>query len=147
MKVTTQKITTGEEEVIIRYKRMTPRIKELIKGIDGACPTVLGRAEDAKCPVFLKDIYYVESVEDKCYACTREKAYQIGMTLAEAEEKYAYLGFFRCNKSFVLNIRKVLSVKSELGNRIDATLDNGEHIIISRHYAKAFRALLKEYAG
>lgn len=65
------------------------------------------------------------------------------MTLAEAEQMLAESGFFRCNKSMVLNVDRVIAVKSEMGNRINATLDNGEHVMISRHYARAFRELLQ----
>ena len=63
--------------------------------------------------------------------------------LAEAEEKLNSYGFFRCNKSFVVNINHIASVRSDMGNRIDALLDNQEHVIISRRYAKVFRELLR----
>ena len=65
------------------------------------------------------------------------------MTLSEAQERLENHGFFRCNKSMALNLNHIESVKSELGSRINAALDNGEHVVISRHYAKRFRELLR----
>ncbi|MEE1029091.1 MAG: LytTR family DNA-binding domain-containing protein, partial [Agathobacter sp.] len=51
--------------------------------------------------------------------------------------------YFRCSKSMIVNVSKVSKLKSLPSNRIDVTLTNGEHIIISRTYASDFRRLLK----
>jgi len=82
-------------------------------------------------------------VDERLFAYTKTRALQVAMTLGEAENLLSQSGFFRCNKSMVLNVNRVSAVKSEMGNRINATLDNGEHVIISRHYARAFRELLQ----
>ena len=60
-----------------------------------------------------------------------------------AEERFARDGFFRCSKSMVINVCHVDRLKSESGNRIDAQMGNGEHVMISRRYAKALRRILK----
>jgi len=41
----------------------------------------------------------------------------------------------------------VTALHSLSGNRIDATMEGGEHIIISRRYAVEFRRLLKGGRG
>ena len=51
--------------------------------------------------------------------------------------------FFRCSKSMIINIGKVRALRSLSSNRIDATMEGGEHIMISRRYAVDFRRLLK----
>ena len=56
---------------------------------------------------------------------------------------YSEEGFFRCSKAMVLNVYRIEKLQSLSGNRIDATMDNGEHVIISRRYAKELRVLLK----
>ena len=43
----------------------------------------------------------------------------------------------------MINIDKVERLKALSSNRIDATMINGEHIIISRTYASEFRRILK----
>ena len=52
-------------------------------------------------------------------------------------------GLFRCAKSMVINIYKIRYLRSEPGNRIRATMDNGEQVMISRKYAKRLRRILK----
>lgn len=143
MKLTTQQISEGEDEIILRYRELTPEISALMKQIKQETMTILGKAEDRQYRVNPSHIYYFESVDERLFAYTREQTFQVMMTLAEVEVQFSALGFFRCNKSTVLNVNRVASVKSEMGNRINATLDNGEHVMISRHYARAFRELLR----
>ena len=45
----------------------------------------------------------------------------------------------------IINLNRVSALKSLSSNRIDATLENGEHIMISRRYASDFRKLLRGY--
>ena len=142
--ISLQKISEGKEEIVIRYHTMTPQLERLIRQLTKDQVTILGKNNGKQYRSAPADIYYFESVDEKLFAYTKDMALQVGMTLSEAEESLKEQGFFRCNKSFVLNINRIDSVKSELGNRIDATLDNGEHIIISRRYSKQFRERLRE---
>lgn len=43
----------------------------------------------------------------------------------------------------ILNLYKISFLKSEPGNRIRATMENGEQVMISRRYAKELRQILK----
>ncbi len=65
------------------------------------------------------------------------------MTLNALEYHFRTQGFFRCSKSMVINIYRISYLESKPGNRIDAMMDNGEHVIISRRYASGLRAVLK----
>ena len=42
-----------------------------------------------------------------------------------------------------MNIYQIDRLKSKAENRIDAQMKNGEHVIISRRYAKELRRILK----
>ena len=46
-------------------------------------------------------------------------------------------------EKLIINIYRIEKLKSESGNRIDAMMDNGEHVIISRRYAKELRTILR----
>lgn len=143
MKLTMQQISDGEDEVILRYRELTPEISALIHQISQEAVTILGKAKERQYRLNPYDIYYFESVDERLFAYTKEQTFQVMMTLAQVSETFDEMGFFRCNKSMVLNVNRVDSVKSELGNRINVTMDNGEHVMVSRHYARAFRELLR----
>ena len=143
MKLTAEQIVSGEDEIIVKYREMTPELSVLIHLLKQGMPVVTGREEGRQYRIAPGEIYYFESVDERTFAYTREHTLQVAMTLAEAEERLEKYGFFRCNKSMVLNLNRIDSVKNELGSRINAALDNGEHVIISRHYARRFRELLR----
>lgn len=143
MKISMEQIVSGEDEILIKYKEMTPAIEKIIELLKKEQSFVIGKIQERQYRVLAKDIYYFESVDEKLFAYTSEAEYQVMYTLTEVEERLGQCGFFRCNKSFVVNISHIASVRSEMGNRIDALLDNEEHVMISRRYAKAFRELLR----
>lgn len=50
--------------------------------------------------------------------------------------------FFRCSKSIVVNINKIKNLKPQIDRTIMVTMCNGEKLIISRRYVKAFKDIL-----
>ena len=91
----------------------------------------------------ISDVLYLESVDEKVFAYTKENVIKIDGSLNSFMMGVSDDTFFRCAKSVVININHVVSLKSLSSNRIDATMESGEHIIISRRYASEFRRLLK----
>lgn len=142
MKVNMEQIASGQEEIRIRYREITPEIRRILKFLHQSSE-IPGKNEKGQCILFPEQVYYFERVDDKIFACTREEEYQVDWSLKEAEEKLKTYGFLRCSKSFVVNVHCIISVKSEIGNRMDVRLDNEEHLIISRRYVKEFREFLK----
>lgn len=142
MDVRIEEISEGKEEIVIRCKKKTNYIDGLINYIYGYHRKI-SVIDDGK-TVLLdpKEIYYFESVDNIVFVYLKDQIYQSKDTLNELAEKLSHCGFFRCSKSMVININTILSLKSQAGNRIDATLKNGEHIVISRRYAKEFRRIL-----
>ena len=143
MNIRTEKIESGEEEIIIRYREMTDEISNVIDYLNRADKSIAGHKGKELFLLKYGDILYFECVDNVVFAYTDSEAYQIYFSLTELEDKTKSMSFFRCNKSFIVNIKKITVLRSNLGNRIDATLKNGEHIVISRHYAKRLREILK----
>ena len=143
MKIRQEKIASGEEEILLRYQNMTPEWQEILHYLEGKKVSVIGKRQERQYVLRPEAIYYFESVDNNLFAYGKDAEYQVEDTLTEIEEKLKANGFFRCNKSFVINLNKIQSLRSEIGNRIDARMDNGEHLIVSRRYAKEFRERLQ----
>ena len=143
MKIDIKKIDDGEESIVIRYKELTSPIDKIISILDNSQNKIWGRVDDQSIAVDLADILYLESVDDKVFAYTKDKVLKIDGSLQSFMLIANDDTFFRCSKSMVINVNRVISLKSLSSNRIDATLEGGEHIIISRRYASEFRRLLK----
>lgn len=133
-----------EPEVVIYCKEIDERVQKIISVLDLQKKKLLGTLEQKEYIIEPEVVLYCESVDGVVFIYTFEQVYRSSYTLNDVENIFLDHRFFRCSKSMVLNINSITSLKSEMGNRIDAVLSNGEHIMISRHYAKQFRVILKE---
>ena len=145
MKIDIRQIPEGEESIVIRYRELSPSISRIIGILNNEENRVWGKAEGESCSVSLDEVLYLESVDDKVFAYTSEKVLRIDGSLGSFLSGVRDDAFFRCSKSMILNLNHVTALKSLSSNRIDATLENGEHIMISRRYASDFRKLLRRY--
>ncbi|MGB4660575.1 MAG: LytTR family DNA-binding domain-containing protein [Mobilitalea sp.] len=134
----------SEPELIIHCQRVDSEVQNVLSLLDLQKKKLIGYADQEECVIDPTKVLYCESVDGTVYIYAKEQVYKTAYTLNEIEASFFQTGYFRCSKSMVLNINSVKSLKSELGNRIDALLSNDEHIIISRHYVKQLRTLLKE---
>ena len=129
--------------VVIRYMERTPEINRIIGILEGTDNKLWGKTEAGSICIDLTDILYLESVDDKLFAYSGDKVIRIDGSLSSFMMDMDDGSFFRCSKSMVINVNRVMALKSLASNRIDATMEGGEHIIISRRYASDFRRLLK----
>ena len=143
MKIDIKQIPEGEEYVTIRYKDLTPSMKKVIGILEGTDDKLWGKTDMGTEGIRIAKLLYLESVDDKVFAYTGDKVLKIDGTLNSFMTDYDDGSFFRCSKSMVINVNRVKALKSLSSNRIDATMEGGEHIIISRRYASEFRRLLK----
>lgn len=143
MKLTINRILQGEEEVIIRYREMTPQIEAIAGMIQGKGQKLSAVWEGKTFLLLPEEIFYAESVDNVTYVYSGDRVGRVTMTLGELVLLYESRGFFRCSKAMALNIYKIGYLKSEPGNRIRATMENGEQIVISRRYARELRRILK----
>lgn len=143
MKYTVIRDPQGEDEVIIKYSELTPEVEQVLSVLRGQQRRLLGTKDDRQVMIPPDDILYIECVDSKSFACTAEDVFRLEHTMTQLEQILCDINFFRCHRSMIINIDKVESLKSLSSNRIDATMQSGEHIIISRRYASEFRRLLK----
>ena len=90
----------------------------------------------------LEDILYIESVDRKCFIYTVNKVYESFNKLYELEQQLEQYLFVRINKSCVVNLKNIDSIKTYLDRRLLITMSNDEQLIVSRQYAGDIKNLL-----
>ena len=90
------------------------------------------------------EILWAETVENKVFVYTKNALYQIALRLGELESRWEEQGLFRCAKSAVINLNAVRRLHSRPGGRIEAEMDTGERVMISRRYAPLLRERIQE---
>lgn len=69
-----------------------------------------------------REVDFVESVNRSNFASVRGELYPVGMTLDELEAELERYGFFRCHRSYIVNVQKVVKVERFTRNSFNLTL-------------------------
>ncbi len=143
MKIDIKQITEGEESLVLRYKELTPTVNRILGILRDQDNRIWGRIDGESVAINRDEILYLESVDEKVFAYTKDKVLRLDGSLTSFLMEVEDDAFFRSSKSVVINVNRVKSLKSLSSNRIDVTMEGDEHLIISRRYASEFRRLLR----
>lgn len=131
-----------EDRIDFYYRMKTKEVKEILDFLMKHRQRLVGKVNDKELIFSLNDVYYFESVDKKTFAYLDNQVVRIDIRLQDLENAFFELGFIRVNKSTILNVYKINSLKSEINMRVMALLDNGERIQINRSYKAKFNSFL-----
>lgn len=143
MKVTLIEQKGIEKELIIKYDSIDNEIQELLSFVNSRSRKLVAINEGTTYLLEPLDVLYCESVDSHVFLYTSNSVHKTPSTLCEIEETFQTIGFFRCSKSMIINIHHIHALKSSTNARIITTLTNGERIVVSRHYSKKLRSILR----
>lgn len=133
---------SSEEEIIVRCHDINDEVLSIIERLKKKESVLLGNKDNEVFRLAAKDVYYIESVDNKTFICLQKGVYESKMKLYEIEDMLQSTKLFRCSKSMILNIAKIRSVSPSVNGRFEAKLLNGETVIISRQYVPNLKKLL-----
>lgn len=132
----------NEERAIIQCYEINDEVKSIVGFIKSVGATVAGYVDERASQIPIQDIFFVEAVDNRVFAYTAKKVYELKCKLYEFAELYENRRFFRCSKSQVINLMKIDHVRPILNGRFSATLFNAEEVIISRQYVPELKKRL-----
>lgn len=143
MEVKIEMIHMGQpEQVLIQCYEVTNKVESIVHFIRTSGSTIPGYSGERIKQIPLQDIFYVEAVDNRVFAYSKNQTYELKCKLYEFEKNYQAQYFFRCSKSMVVNLMKIDSVTPILNGRFSAKLFNAEKIIISRQYVPEIKEIL-----
>ena len=116
------------------------RLRDTLRYIEGMC-------DEKKITIALTDIFYIETVDRKTYAYTKDACVEIKETLRDILEEYSGIGFARIRKSTIVNIYKIKKLQGDLNMRVIIFLKNDEKLIMNRSYKNEFYERLNKLQG
>ena len=132
-------------EVIIECPEISETVKRIehaVKSVDNAVRCLDDNGNI--CFVRVSDIFYIESVEKQVFIYTKEKVYRAELQLYQFAERLYSFGFEQISKSCILNINVLVSVKPIFNSKMEALLENGEKVLISRNFIPAIKKRLEK---
>ena len=136
------RIKDNEDLLILQIEFETYEEKEKFLTLINTMNTkIIGYKRDKKYFIQIESIYYIELIDKKTFIYTKEECYESPLWLYQIEEQLDQQ-FIRVNKSTILNMKYIKSLKADIGSRIIVYLDNQDQILVSRTYAKEFKKRL-----
>ncbi len=133
----------GEDEIIIRCKHVDEHLLKLVYALKAGQEKLTATKGTDIVQIAPKDIFYFEAVDNKVFLYLEKDVYETKQKLYELEERFRGTDFVRVSKSVILNLSKVKSLSPAFNGRFEATMKNGEKLIVSRAYVP----VLKEKLG
>ena len=124
------KTAVGEKDEGVEYAGDEVRVFKVPARVDGA--TLLFDP---------REVDFVESVNRQNFASVRGELYPVTMTLDELESELERFGFFRCHRSYIVNVQKVAKVERFTRNSFNLTLADAAQtqIPLAKGRAEAMR--------
>lgn len=92
----------------------------------------------------INEIYYVEAHEKLTFVYTRREAYVMSMVISEFCSRLPEQQFFRCHRSYCVNLSKIREIEPWFNNTYLVKLrDLDAQVPVSRSKVKAFRQLMR----
>ena len=129
MKITVEHAPVSENQVVLRCAELDGEMLWVLSLLRSGLQRLLvwdGERQTVLLPP--GEVVYCESVEDRTFVYTAGAVYQTALSLSEL--------------SALVNLHRIRSLKSQAGGRIEAMLETGERLVVSRHYAPLLRERL-----
>ena len=128
--------------VTIKCKERDAFVERLIAALQIIDKQIMAMHDGNITVLDLEKVLYIESVDRKCFLYTADKIYESFHKLYELEQQLGQYFFVRINKSCIVNLKNISSIKTYLNRRLLITLSSGEQLIVSRQYADEIKVLL-----
>lgn len=128
-----------EVEIVINCPAIDEQLAQIIESIRQTQVVLAGKKDGSIYSLTAHTLYYMESVDNQTFLYDEHDVYETDLKLYELEEKLRDTPFIRISKHLIVNTLVVDHVRALFNGRFEATLTNGEKVIVNRHYAKAFK--------
>ena len=129
----------GESEISVKYETLDDRLESIISYIQQNDFSLYGVKDGETKVISTDDVFYFDSTDERTFIYLESDVYECSLKLYELEQQLAGANFVRISKSCIVNIMKLDSVRPLINSRYEAKLENGERLIISRHYLPDFK--------
>lgn len=127
----------------VQYEVIRSKLREGLQRIDKDTGYFITIHHESKIDVInVSEILYIEVYGHNVYVQMKGGVKRCTASLKELEATLLQRGFFRCHKSYLVNLRAITQV--EMTNLL---LFNGRKVPLSKHRRKSFLNALSEFSG
>lgn len=132
--------------VIIEYPKWSESVDNLVKKIGRMDISLVGRMDERNINISLSDIYYIENVDRKLFIYTEDEVYRLDGSMADVESRIYDSSMVRISRTCIMNTDYLKEIRQIRNSHLEAVMDNGEKLIVSRKYLQDIKWIFKRSA-
>ena len=136
MEIITRQVIDKPLTVTIEYPDYNEVVKGLIKGIKSLDVSFSVTSEDGQMRIARSDVYYLEIVDRKVFLYTEKDVYRLNATMQEILNLTMDSDLVRISRTCIMNTSHLTGIRQLKNSHLEAALDNGEKLIVSRKYLR-----------
>lgn len=136
MQIVTRQVEGKPLTVTIEYPEYTESVKGLIKRIRSLDLSFSAFSDDRQIRIALSDVYYLETVDRKVFLYTQGDVYRLDASMTEIDKITEDSDLVRISRTCVMNTAHLTEIRQLKNSHLEAMLDNGERLIVSRKYLR-----------
>ena len=144
MQIITRQVKDKPLTVIIEYPDLNNSVTALVRRISSLEIGFNADLDGRQVRIGPDEIYYIESVERKLFIYTAKEVYRLDSSVSEVEEKTADTALVRISRTCIMNTDHLREIRQIKNSHLEAVLDNGEKLIVSRKYLKDVKKVFQK---
>ena len=130
----------GEQASIVFKDSL--KMKAILALLNELNPMVLLKTKEGWSQLKVADIIYLESFKDEMSLYVNNQSVIVHEPLYQLETLLEPYHFVRIAKSYVVNISKIVAIKTSFNAKLALTLTNGQVLEVTRSYVNSFKKIL-----
>lgn len=143
MRVEQRQVKDQPLTVIVEYPEYDKTVDRLISKIRNMSINFTGRADGKTVSIDISDIYYIENVERKIFLYSKQDVYRYDGNMSDIDSAIADTDLVRISRTCFMNVSHLKEIMQIKNSHLEALLDNGEKLIVSRKYLKDIKKIFR----
>lgn len=136
MQIITRQAPDKPLTVTIEYPEYTESVRGLVKRIESFEIKFSAFSDERRMHITMSDVYYLENVDRKVFLYTKSDVFRLDTSLQELGNIIEDSDLVRISRTCIMNVSHLTEIKQLKNSHLEATLDNGEKLIVSRKYLR-----------
>lgn len=143
MRVEQRQVKDQPLTVIVEYPEYDKSVDNLINKIKNMSISFTGKSDGKTVSIDISDIYYIENVERKIFLYSKKDIYRYDGSMADIDSSISETGLVRISRTCFMNVSHLKEIMQIKNSHLEAVLDNGEKLIVSRKYLKDIKKIFR----
>ena len=143
MRVEQRQVKDQPLTVIVEYPEYDRTVERLVSRIKDLNISFTGKADGKTFSIDIPDIYYIENVERKIFLYSKKDIYRFDGTMSDIDSAIADTDLVRISRTCFMNVSHLKEIMQMKNSHLEAVLDNGEKLIVSRKYLKDIKKIFR----